>query len=877
MNFRHLLTLAAVSVLLACSVTAAEGMEWQSCPANPANWSGVRPSVVALNQDMYLFVDMYFVTHAIYDAAEHSITDSGRTGVSRRCGFSLTAFPQLGVVVSYGGDDEANASACSLPTTGLIFSSIQDGRHGLSPWVPIIGVADGGRVPPCRMFHAAAAYGDYLYVHGGYTPTEDMWSTSFVAMADLWVVDVRASIAASAALWRQLPSSLYPRFRHTLLQVPNYDDRIYSVGGYASPSASNFATVPVELRIESFAPLTGQSGSPHKSPFWTAFLYAQNSLLSGLEQIIGVTSASRRLVIFGSANSSGSASIIDMATYRVMNKTLSVGPLVSGSLTTHHIRDSRGRLEKTVTKIFESMEMSEAPYVLDAPLSTVSCDARSNEIENELGNDCVFCPDGMAADGPTTCTPCSSPFHTLSAAKSLFCPATTNAASETLAYALVTVVVVLILVAIFVLIHFQMFRGRKMKTRLPCGAAAASSVGDTLHFLGFVVDNEVALWQHFPNEMAVLTSALFVEVRGIVERYDVHEVHNTGDHGILVAPIGSQALLLKVAMALQDSVRNHNADFTMSSESVTMRVVLNTGACHWRYNAQDNLVVSGVGAIAVFDLLGRLPAGCIGATEEFVSFSLTAQQLGQFNKQNLETSQVSTAHGLSSPGTTSSSTSFSGSALMQTILQQFSAEKLPDSRRVHGRRLFLLIPKLGEGVRSQNLSSNGLEESSKSLFVEGGGALSLTNKLPSSASSLQAELRSPGGAGSNENNLQDLSSIASPGRILAHPLVKAGLLTQEQATLLLRLTQILLSSLIEAVGRSSEEKSYVFDVVLEALRVNTHRAGGLAPFPTFVPVEGEEMDVLGDPRSLAAAFRLLEVIDMLHAKEIIAALSLSSS
>lgn len=926
-------TLIVLAALCCGPSFATINATWLPRPVNPGGWSGIRPTAVGLSEQQFLLVDMYLATHAIYSATAHAILHAAPTQwVSRRSGFSLTPFHSLGVVVAYGGDDSTNPSVCGPLDTRLLVSAVGDGSKGLAPWTPL---RFGGRVadaPACRLFHAAAAHGRNLYIHGGYAPNAAMWLSELTAMSDLWVLDIAAALAAesadgsgsSAPFWRRLPSSLYPRFRHTLLSIPHHSNRLYAVGGIVHGEQ--------ERRIESFEPPeaavthspAGHSRLPVNASFWAVFPYTHQARLS--EQVMAVYALPHRLVIVGAANSSGAATVIDMTGHRVVETSVALGPLISGTLATFAVVDNiTGRVLRTAVKVFETVEMSQVPFVLNMPATPVSCDPLRNEVESDFGDRCSVCRAGSAADGLTQCTACSLPFHTVSAARQQFCPSSGD--GNRVEYVVIAVIVVVTLVPALVAVHVLLLRDKREKPRLQHvvrsgttpnkerGAAAtgggdhSSDSGTILHLLGFAIDNDVNLWLHTPEKMSAFTSAMFAEVRSIVERNDIHEVHNTGDHGILVADANSQALLLDVAQLLVEASRRlkHEIFSKIPKEETSLRIVLNTGPCDWRYNNKDSLIVSGIGAIAIFDLMGRIPSGRIVATEEFVACNRKLQEAGP-PPSTAGVSELSFA-------------SDAGSVPESSFSHAFTAEPL--QARFRGRKIFRL------SARTSKVASAGISENS---FIRA----DVVTPHPSTGARSDVVVPDIAGEGVESNSFLDHSvneddaaapvsadgivtptssdgkkpfHAVNPSVNAHHPLVSAGVLSTEQVTLLLVLVEHLFASMIVSLATPaahsplaaetnlSDETTLVHEAVLDVLRVNHSRgrqsavassltasflaaqAQSTPPVVDATPSTASgscdqlEMDVvLADGRTPYAAFRLLEIVDMMQTKDIAAAL-----
>ena len=102
------------------------------------------------------------------------------------------------------------------------------------------------------------------------------------------------------------------------------------------------------------------------------------------------------------------------------------------------------------------------------------------------------------------------------------------------------------------------------------------------------------------------------------------EVHNTGDHGILVAQ-ATTTNIFDAALELQDAALRLAEGFVVDLEGVTVRILLHSGACDSRYNASGSIVVSGKGIITVFDILARLPSNTLCVTHEY--FQGSAREL----------------------------------------------------------------------------------------------------------------------------------------------------------------------------------------------------------------------------------------------------------
>jgi hypothetical protein len=708
-----------------------------------------------------------------------------------------------------------------------------------------------------------------------------------------------------------------------------------------------------ELRIESFnPPLSSVAGlevavsNASADLFWTPFYYSQ-SRASFIRQsrIVAVAALPNRIVLFLSSNSSGSVFLIHMDTHQISNSHLSLGETVSASIASFNVYDQMtGNLVRVALRVFEAMHYSQLPFVLDFPYHKVQCDAMNSEVETDFGDGCVTCPAGFAPDGRSSCHSChSSASFTISSAREKICGDILPRSFE-VEYATITAVVVGILVIILMALRlFVLSKLEKTTTTTTAGRRLSPcsdlhSDGPFLHIMGFVIENEAMLWQKSPHALSSLTSSLFLDVRTIVDRTrHVREVFNTGDHGMLVATAEGHSEILNVARRLQQATEFRSAGLLMDDADIypSLKVVLNSGRCTYRYDALGNLIVSGRGSIAVSELLWRAPGGCITSTQEFIDFGLSSSSsrlAGNASSRSVSSHRPAfTGAATSEPEAAQSMESSSSSVTKSsTTLQSFLIEALQwetvgasmfgSTSFARQRKLFVLTPKkemveddceetlsptiLLPSLHPQQHETKDKEERTSKQAFEGRTTNMLRIEIPAADGGSD---QTPSLNSSTSAHLLS-SSFALADSIAVHPIVSSGIASEADGQLLMSLFSVFVASFIWSNGDDRECRLTIFENVLEALRVNSRRAahhrpltamavaaatsassisedGGVGGSTIPLPEPPSQDGVVGgehqlsllaeDPLVLAAAFRLLEVVDMLQTKEILDTLAAS--
>ena len=820
--------LTVFSIFVATAVRADPFAKWIGRPADPTGWGGIRPQVAPFDADTFLFVDMYFVTHAMYNATSNVITEASVIGnsIAHRSGYTLTYFPALRVVVAFGGDD--GMSRCGDQSTALLIfkpsSALCASTNtclGPSSWTSV-GIAAGTPTPSCRMDHAAAVYGESrLYIHGG-RPADLIWAADFESKSDLWVVDIMPAVLGGSVVWRQLPSSRASMYRHFMVLLPTDDTFMYIAGGYLKGTE-------VCQSVQYFSPALGAEQQSHNSSFWSTLKFTAASNLP--PHVVGIIPLPHRLVYVGTTQGSGVAKVLDLGVQRLLDGSWSLGALVSVAFGINAVGSN------LTAVFFDTSDLARLPQVLLISLAQASCDSAANQIESEFGDYCTTCPSGSVADGHITCTPCSSPFLTLAPAREMQCGA---ASVGHLPYEVaVAAPVVAVLVLMIILRKYLAYVGRRHH---PVSRDLFGS-GVELAILGFAVDNDVALWHRAPEEMSRFTSAVFAEVRRITGRHNCLEVHNTGDHGILVAQ-ATTTNIFDAALELQDAALRLAEGFVVDLEGVTVRILLHSGACDSRYNASGSIVVSGKGIITVFDILARLPSNTLCVTHEYF----------QGSARELPTTTFASAKSLpsidSSLGVSGSQqigdSSFSSRSRFNALFKNYVVDDITENttRRFHKLKVYAL-KRIESRKTSPSASSATCSSSRGSHNTNNGGGRSLA----------EAGVPDPPEI-SISHYLESANTI--------HPLVSSGLLSADQFGVLVRMTQRLYGALIHgpsSTNVNTDEAEFLFGAVADSLRVQRHRG---------LHVNSAEIE---DHRTRDAAFRLLEIIDMLQTKDVIASLT----